>query len=96
MKCGVYCLNEKCPFQITCHKFFLSDLLCPSDWKLHYLSISTREIRYSGSGNADLLKRVLLPPLSNLDPEMGELPARLAVVRICTREPPAGFWGTDV
>ena len=75
---------------------FSSDLLCPSDWKLHYLSISARDIRYSASRNADLLKWVLLLPVPSLDLEMGEHTAMLAVGRACTRESPAGFWGMVV
>lgn len=82
-------------FRSTATKLFLCDLLCPSDWKLHYLSIFTREIRYSASRNADPLKWVLLLPVPNLDLEMGEHTAGLAVGRVCSRETPAGFWGME-
>lgn len=63
---------ENILFGSTATKFFLSDLLCPSEWKLHYLSISTRDIGCSANGNADLQKWVLPLSESTLDPEMGE------------------------
>lgn len=52
----------------TATKFFLSDLCCSSDWKLHHLSLSTRGL--GCSANADLQKWVMLLPVPSLDPEL--------------------------
>lgn len=67
MKCGFINYIQNIIFGSTAAKFFLSDLLCPLDWKLHYLPISTRNIGCSTNGNADLQKWVLLLPAPTLE-----------------------------
>lgn len=67
-------------------KFFPSDLLCPSDWKLHYLYISPLADYLTSLANIDLLKWVLLLPVPVLGLEMG----------VCSRESPLGLWSPEV